>query len=418
MRAEVISVGDELLIGQVINSNQAYIGERLSSVGVTVARMTTVGDDRSELLRSFESSLGSNDVVVVTGGLGPTHDDITRNVVCEFFQTDLVVNEEALQRVREIFRKRGVAPRKINEDQALVPRGCKVIQNLNGTAPGYLFERGGKYFIVMPGVPFEMKAMIQDFVVPFFAERASGLVIRHHMLKTTGIGESFLAEQIGNVNGLFAPNSGVSLAFLPSPIGTRLRITARGKSIAEVNETIRIVEEKIRAKAGKYIYGTNEDELEHIVGRLLTERRLALAVAESCTGGLITDRLTNVSGSSNYFERGAITYSNASKMAELGVPEVLIRQHGAVSREVAEAMAFGIRVKANTDIGISTTGIAGPTGATAEKPVGLVWIGYSDRSETLALKFNFGDDRRRVKERAAQAALELVRRKLLRIGVP
>jgi len=418
MRAEVISVGDELLIGQVINSNQAYIGERLSSVGVTVARMTTVGDDRSELLRSFESALGSNDVVVVTGGLGPTHDDITRNVVCEFFQTDLVVNEEALQRVREIFRKRGVAPRKINEDQALVPRGCKVIQNLNGTAPGYLFERGGKYFIVMPGVPFEMKAMIQDFVVPFFAERASGLVIRHHMLKTTGIGESFLAEQIGNVNGLFAPNSGVSLAFLPSPIGTRLRITARGKSIAEVNETIRIVEEKIRAKAGKYIYGTNEDELEHIVGRLLTERRLALAVAESCTGGLITDRLTNVSGSSNYFERGAITYSNASKMAELGVPEVLIRQHGAVSREVAEAMAFGIRVKANTDIGISTTGIAGPTGATAEKPVGLVWIGYSDRSETLALKFNFGDDRRRVKERAAQAALELVRRKLLRIGVP
>ncbi|MBM4159875.1 MAG: competence/damage-inducible protein A [Ignavibacteria bacterium] len=418
MRAEVISVGDELLIGQVINSNQAYIGERLSSVGVTVARMTTVGDDRSDILRSFESALGSNDVVVVTGGLGPTHDDITRNVVCEFFQTDLVVNEEALQRVREIFRKRGVAPRKINEDQALVPRGCKVIQNLNGTAPGYLFERGGKYFIVMPGVPFEMKAMIQDFVVPFFAERASGLVIRHHMLKTTGIGESFLAEQIGNVNGLFAPNSGVSLAFLPSPIGTRLRITARGKSIAEVNETIRIVEEKIRAKAGKYIYGTNEDELEHIVGRLLTERRLALAVAESCTGGLITDRLTNVSGSSNYFERGAITYSNASKMAELGVPEVLIRQHGAVSREVAEAMAFGIRVKANTDIGISTTGIAGPTGATAEKPVGLVWIGYSDRSETLALKFNFGDDRRRVKERAAQAALELVRRKLLRIGVP
>jgi len=417
MRAEVISVGDELLIGQVINSNQAYIGEQLSSVGIIVARMTTVGDDRVEMLRSFESALSSHDLVIVTGGLGPTHDDITKNVVCEFFQTDLVVNEEALQRVREIFRKRGVEPRKINEDQALVPRSCTVIQNFNGTAPGYLFEREGKYFIVMPGVPFEMKAMMLNFVVPFLAERASGIVIRHQMLKTTGIGESFLAEQIGDVNGLFAPDSGVSLAFLPSPIGTRLRITARGKSVDEVTETIRAVEERIREKAGKYIYGANEDELEDIVGRLLTERRLTIAVAESCTGGLIMDRLTDVPGSSNYFERGAITYSNASKTAELGVPEELIRQHGAVSREVAEAMASGIRVKANTDIGISTTGIAGPTGATPEKPVGLVWIGYSDSSETLALKFNFGDDRRRVKERAAQAALELVRRKLLRLDV-
>lgn len=417
MRAEVISVGDELLIGQVINSNQAYIGEQLSSVGIIVARMTTVGDDRVEMLRSFESALSSHDLVIVTGGLGPTHDDITKNVVCEFFQTDLVVNEEALQRVREIFRKRGVEPRKINEDQALVPRSCTVIQNFNGTAPGYLFEREGKYFIVMPGVPFEMKAMMLNFVVPFLAERASGIVIRHQMLKTTGIGESFLAEQIGDVNGLFAPDSGVSLAFLPSPIGTRLRITARGKSVDEVTETIRAVEERIREKAGKYIYGANEDELEDIVGRLLTERRLTIAVAESCTGGLIMDRLTDVPGSSNYFERGAITYSNASKTAELGVPEELIRRHGAVSREVAEAMASGIRVKANTDIGISTTGIAGPTGATPEKPVGLVWIGYSDSSETLALKFNFGDDRRRVKERAAQAALELVRRKLLRLDV-
>ncbi len=417
MRAEVISVGDELLIGQVINSNQAYIGEQLSSVGIIVARMTTVGDDRVEMLRSFESALSSHDLVIVTGGLGPTHDDITKNVVCEFFQTDLVVNEEALQRVREIFRKRGVEPRKINEDQALVPRSCTVIQNFNGTAPGYLFEREGKYFIVMPGVPFEMKAMMLNFVVPFLAERASGIVIRHQVLKTTGIGESFLAEQIGDVNGLFAPDSGVSLAFLPSPIGTRLRITARGKSVDEVTETIRAVEERIREKAGKYIYGANEDELEDIVGRLLTERRLTIAVAESCTGGLIMDRLTDVPGSSNYFERGAITYSNASKTAELGVPEELIRRHGAVSREVAEAMASGIRVKANTDIGISTTGIAGPTGATPEKPVGLVWIGYSDSSETLALKFNFGDDRRRVKERAAQAALELVRRKLLRLDV-
>ncbi|MEK6756370.1 MAG: competence/damage-inducible protein A [Bacteroidota bacterium] len=418
MIAEVISVGDELLIGQVVNTNQAYIAEQLNSVGVAVGRMTTVGDNEEMTLKSFGESFARCDVIVVTGGLGPTHDDITRAAVCKFFQTDLVVNDEALKRIREIFQKRGLAPRKINEDQALVPRSCAVIQNFHGTAPGYLFEQPGKYFIVMPGVPFEMKAMMQDFVLPFFAKRASGMVIQHRTLKTTGIGESFLAEQIGNVDDLFPPNSSVTLGFLPSPTGTRLRITARATSIAEAKANIQGVEEKIRGRAGKYVYGVDDEEMEQIIGRLLTERKLAIAVAESCTGGLIADRITNVPGSSNYFERGVITYSNESKAAELSVPLAFIQKYGAVSREVAEAMAFGVRKKANTDIGLSATGIAGPTGGTPEKPVGLVWIGYSDRSETLALRFNFRDDRRRVKERAAQAALELVRRRLLRIEVP
>jgi nicotinamide-nucleotide amidase len=415
MMAEILSIGDELLIGQVINTNQAYIAEKLNSVGVSVARMMTVGDDQTMIIKSFEEAFARCDVVVVTGGLGPTHDDITRSAVCKFFQTDLVVNEEALERVREFFRRRGFAPRKINEDQALVPRSCTVIQNFNGTAPGYLFEQRGKYFIVMPGVPFEMKAMIKSFVVPFFAQRASGVVIQHRTLRTTGIGESFLAEQIGDVNEIIPPNSGLTLAFLPSPTGTRLRITAQAKSIAEAESGIRNVEEKLRSKAGKYIYGADEEEMEQVIGKLLAERRLTLAVAESCTGGLIADRITNVPGSSNYFERGIVSYSNESKVADLGVPLALIYHHGAVSREVAEAMAFGIRVKANADIGLSTTGIAGPTGGSAEKPVGLVWIGYSDRHGTLALRFNFGDDRRRVKERASQAALELLRRKLLKL---
>jgi nicotinamide-nucleotide amidase len=415
MVAEVLSIGDELLIGQVINTNQAYIAEQLNSVGVSVARMMTVGDDQTMIIKSFEEAFARSDVVVVTGGLGPTHDDITRSAVCKFFQTDLVVNEEALERVREFFRRRGLAPRKINEDQALVPRSCTVIQNSIGTAPGYLFEQRRKYFIVMPGVPFEMKAMTESFVVPFFAQRASGMVIQHRTLKTTGIGESFLAEQIGDVNEIVPPNSGLTLGFLPGPTGTRLRITAQAKSTAEAESGIRNVEEKLRSKAGKYIYGTDEEEMEDVIGKLLAERRLTLAVAESCTGGLIADRITNAPGSSNYFERGIVSYSNESKFADLGVPLALIHHHGAVSREVAEAMAFGIRVKANADIGLSTTGIAGPTGGSAEKPVGLVWIGYSDLNGTLALRFNFGDDRRRVKERASQAALELVRRKLLKL---
>ena len=415
MRAEIISIGDELLIGQVINTNQAYIAEQLNGVGVTVAQMTTVGDHEEPILQAFEQALARHEIVVVTGGLGPTHDDVTRTAVCKFFRTELEVNDEALKRIRRFFERRGVAPRKINEDQALVPRGCTIIENLQGTAPGYLFERNGKYFIVMPGVPFEMKAMVDTFVVPFLARNPSGTVIRHRTLKTTGIGESFLAEQIGDVGAILPTDSGVTLAFLPSPLGTRLRISVRADSLKNAEEKIGSVEEKIRAKASKYIYGVDGEELEEVVGRILTERKLRLSVAESCTGGLIADRITNVPGSSNYFERGLITYSNESKAAELHVPAALMREHGAVSREVAEAMAAGVRATSGTDIGLSTTGIAGPSGGTPEKPVGLVWIGYADARETLALRFNFGDDRRRVKERASQAALELVRRKLLKI---
>jgi nicotinamide-nucleotide amidase len=415
MKAEVISIGDELLIGQVINTNQAFIAEKLNSIGIAVGKMTTVGDDENSILRSFAEALASHDLVLVTGGLGPTHDDITRTAVCKFFETDLVVNEEALQRVKGFFEKRGVSPRKINEDQALVPRSCTVLQNQHGTAPGFLFERNGRYLIAMPGVPFEMKAMVENQILPIFSAKASGLVIQHRTLKTTGIGESFLAEQIGDIGALFGPDDGVTLAFLPGPTGTRLRITVRAKNVDEAHERMMLVEGRIRGKAEKYIYASESVELEEVIGKLLHERHLTLAVAESCTGGLIADRITNVPGSSTYFERSYVTYSNESKLADLGVPSSLFVHHGAVSREVSEAMAAGARTKSNADIGLSTTGIAGPSGGSQDKPVGLVWIGYSDRTGTLALRFNFGDDRRRTKERAAQAALELLRRKLLKI---
>jgi nicotinamide-nucleotide amidase len=234
-------------------------------------------------------------------------------------------------------------------------------------------------------------------------------------LKTTGIAESFLAEHIGDVHQLFSPDSGMTLAFLPSSLGVRLRITAKANSVDEAKNNIQDVETKLRDKIDKFIYAAGEKELEDTIGTLLKERRLHIALAESCTGGLIADRMTNISGSSEYFERGIITYSNKSKIDELGVPSDLIGTHGAVSREVAEAMARGIRTTSGTDIGISTTGIAGPTGDSPEKPIGLVWIGYSDKDETFALQFNFGGERRIIKERAAQAALELLRRKILKI---
>ncbi len=418
MKAEIISIGDELLIGQVINTNQAFIAERLNSAGVFADRMTTVGDNEQEILDVFHKAFSTYSVVTVTGGLGPTHDDITRAVVCKFFNTDLVLNDEALDNVNNIFARRNVPPRKINEDQALVPRGCTVIQNRHGTAPGYFFERDNKFFFVMPGVPYEMKAMMDDFIIPFLTKQNTGSVIRHLTLKTTGIAESFLADQIGDVKDIFSPESGITLAFLPGPLGVRLRITVKAKTIDEADRNIRDIEKKLRSKVEKYIYASGDTELEDVIGTLLKERSLTLSVAESCTGGLISDRITNVPGSSEYFECGVVTYSNRSKIYELGVPADALKQYGAVSRQVAEAMAFGIRTKSTVDIGISTTGIAGPTGGSADKPVGLIWIGYSDKDETFALKlqFNYGGGRRVVKERAAQAALELLRKKILKIS--
>src|SRR3990172_2590985 len=415
MNAEIISIGDELLIGQVVNTNQAYIAEQLNTVGISVTRMTTVRDRESEILGSFKEVWKSHDIAVVTGGLGPTHDDITRSVVCKFFDTNLVKNEEALENVKRLFGSRGLPVTTLNEQQALVPNGCTVIQNTQGTAPGYLFEKEGKTMVVMPGVPFEMTAMMENFVLPHFSRKVKGIVVRHRTLKTTGIAESLLAERIGDVGALFSPGSGITLAFLPSPLGVRLRISVSSSSAADADRALSDVEAKLRAKAHKYIYGMEKEELEDIVGRLLIERRMTIAVAESCTGGLIMDRLTDVPGSSAYFLHGDVVYSNESKIARVGVPEEIVAEHGAVSREVAEALAEGIRKQSGTDIGISTTGIAGPSGGTDEKPVGLLWIGFSDKQTTFAMKFNFGNNRRRFKERASQAALELVRRKLLKI---
>lgn len=416
MKAEILSVGDELLIGQVINSNQSEIAERLNSVGIGVVRMTTVGDTVPAIVGALNEALHRVPVVILTGGLGPTHDDLTREAVCEYFKTDLVEDPAALENIRGLFARRGLPITKNNEDQARVPRGCTVIQNAQGTAPGFFFERQGRFVAVLPGVPYEMRAMMDSFVVPFFRGRGTGSVILHRTLRTTGIAESLLADLIGGTSGLFSAGSGISLAYLPSPMGVRLRISVVSSERTEAEGKIAGVEQILRTKAGKYIYGVDHEELEEVVGKLLAERRMTIAIAESCTGGILADRITNVPGSSGYFERGIITYSNDSKVAELGVPRELIDAHGAVSREVAEAMARGIREKAGTDIGISTTGIAGPTGGSEQKPVGLIWIGYSTVEKTLALRFNFGTERRRFKERASQAALELVRRSLLRIG--
>ncbi len=412
MKSEIITIGDELLIGQIINTNQAYIAGKHNTVGVGVERMTTVGDDMQEILAAFGEAWKRCDVIIVTGGLGPTHDDITKKAVCTFFETDLVPNSEIRKQIETLIQKWNRQWSASYEEQTMFPRKATLVPNPVGTAGGMLFEQDNKYFFVLPGVPDEMKAMMDQTIISYLSQKVMGSVIRHRTLRTSGIPESLLANQLGNLDELL---QGARLAFLPSATGVRMRISFQAKDEATADALVREVENRIRAKVQKYIYGTDEEELEETVGRILTEKKLRIAVAESCTGGLIADKITDVSGSSNYFERGVITYSNQSKMDLLGVTEELIRLRGAVSKEVAEAMAAGVRRIAKTDIGISTTGVAGPTGGTAEKPIGLVWIGYSDSESTFAMRFHLGDQRRRVKERAAQAALELVRRRLLRI---
>lgn len=412
MRAALITIGDEILIGQIINTNAAYIGERLLEVGMRLERITTVGDSYANILDAFSDAWKKHELVIITGGLGPTHDDITKRVVTDFFQTELVRCDEAILDMELLLQKRGRKLTALHEEQALIPRGSNVIRNMVGTAPGFFFQENEQLFIVLPGVPLEMKSMMEQTILPMLKEK-SKRVIRTLTLRTTGIFESTLAERITAVLEIVGPEG---LAFLPSQTGVRIRLTVGSDDVGDADGTLRRARELITSKVGDYIYGEGAIELETVIGSILRERKQTISVAESCTGGLISHRVTNVSGSTAYFLRGVVTYSNDSKRDLLQIPDDILGAHGAVSSEVACSMAKNVRVFSETDYGLSATGIAGPTGGTDEKPVGLVWIGFSSAIETVAYKFLFGDDRLQNKERTAEAALEILRRKLL--GLP
>jgi nicotinamide-nucleotide amidase len=415
MNAHIITIGDEILIGQTLNTNAAYIGDHLTNIQVTINKTSVVGDDHDDIMNEFKTCWAKNDLLIVTGGLGPTHDDITRNCIVKFFKTELIQNEDVLEDIKKIFQKRGRDVRKINESQALVPKIAKVIRNEFGTAPGIWIEKENKIFIAMPGVPYEMNGMMQSFVIPNLSEKLIDLpnFQKRITLETTGIPESFLFEKLGDLSELL---DGAKLAFLPSQIGVRMRITANEKTEEVASNKLSEIEQKIRGKVGRFIFGRNGEKLEEVVGRILKERGLKISVAESCTGGNMSNLITNVSGSSNYFERGVIAYSNASKVEILKVDEDLISEYGSVSMEVARQMAEGVKSISGIDIGISITGIMGPTGAIEGKPVGLVYIGLCDEEVCTAKKYTFGEDRLLNKQRTTQAALEMLRRHLLGIS--
>ncbi len=416
MKANIITIGDEILLGNTLNTNAAYIGNQLFEVNIPVIKTSVVGDDNPAILSELKLASETADLILITGGLGPTHDDVTRKSIVDFFNTELIENKEVLEDIQKIFEKRKRKVTDVNVDQAKVPKIAEVIRNQLGTAPGLWIEIDQKIYVVMPGVPYEMEAMMEFTVIPKLKEKFGDgqKILKKKILMTTGIPESTLYERLGNIDELL---EGAKLAFLPNQFGVKLRLSVEGEDEKELQNKLLEVEQKIRAKAGRFIYGIGDDQLEAVIGKILIERELKIATAESCTGGLLGNMLTNVSGSSKYFERGVICYSNAAKVEILKVNEDTLAEHGAVSMEVAMQMAEGVKSTSGSDIGLATTGIMGPTGATADKPVGLVYIGYCDEKVCTAKKIQFGDDRLLNKQRTAQAALDFVRRQLLGISL-
>lgn len=411
MKLEIISIGDELLIGQTVNTNASYLAKHLTALGVEVKWITTVGDDAHDLKSALATAMERSDAVITTGGIGPTHDDITKTVAAEFFESKLIFKPEILERLKRAFEKRGRKMSPVNEDQAYVPDKAQLIDNPIGTAPGLIFEKDGKKCFILPGVPSEMKVMSEQTLFPLLKGQSQTIVQK--TIRTTGLPESTAFEKVGDIKRVerFA-----KVAFLPKTSGVDIRLTVKGIDQRECQKKLNQAVGIILESMGNYVYGYDDQELEDALARLLTETKTTVAVAESCTGGLLANKLTNISGSSEYFERGVVTYSNQSKMDILGVAEEILEKHGAVSPETAEAMAEGVRKISGADFGVSTTGIAGPSGGTKEKPVGLVYIGISTGKETYSKRLLFFKDRLENKGRFVQAALNLLRRELLKIS--
>lgn len=411
MRIEIISIGDELLIGQTINTNAAWMGRKLLGIGVHVNWVTTVGDSREELLLALRIAESRSDVILMSGGLGPTHDDVTKKVACEYFDASLALNKDVLKQVRERFHRRGYKMAAINEEQALVPDKAEIMKNDLGTAPGLIFTHNNATCYIMPGVPREMQGMMLRHVLPRLEAQTGGKAIRVKSLMTTGVPESTLFERLDNLNEI---QKLARVAFLPNLFGVKIRLMAIAESAHDAETRLNEAEKRVRQKIGADIFADEDINLEEAVANLLIQRKQTLAVAESCTGGLVANLLTNIPGSSAFFDRGLVTYSNAAKMELLGVPRSTLDRHGAVSAETAQAMAKGVRRMAGTDYGVSITGIAGPGGGSLEKPVGLVYVACCDKEETVWEKHTFANDRSGNKERSAQAALNLLRRQMLK----
>lgn len=407
MYAEIITIGDELLIGQTINSNAAWMGQELNKIGIDVYQVSTISDDKNHIVDALKDALKRTELVLITGGLGPTRDDITKYTLAEYFNSPLVRNENVYTQVEKMLKKRSIPMNDLNRKQAEVPEKARIFINYAGTAPAMWFELEGKVVIAMPGVPYEMKELMTKQIFPSISQHFKTPVIIHRTILTYGTFEAKLAEILTDFEEQLP--SEIKLAYLPTEGVIKLRLSGRGAREEKIVKMIDGEIEKLYKIIPGYIFGEQDDSLEKIIGVLLKKKGETLSTAESCTGGLIAHRITAVPGSSDYFIGSVIAYSNLIKEKHLGVDPGSIDEFGAVSRQVVEQMAQGVRERFSTGYSIATSGIAGPAGGTAEKPVGTVWIAVADKKGIYSRKYTFGNNRLRNIRRSTLAGLNLLR---------
>jgi len=411
MNAEIITIGDEILIGQIVDTNSAWIAEKLNLLGIKITQINSISDTEEAIYNAVSQSINRCDIVLMTGGLGPTSDDITKPTLCKYFGGNLVLHEPSLEIIKGIFGKRGLQVTDSNRRQAEVPSSCEVLLNKNGTAPGMLFRKGGKILVSMPGVPFEMKGIMENSVLPLLKEISSGQVIIHRTVNTFGIPESFLSDKLQVFEGKLP--SYIKLAYLPSPSGIRLRLSGYSSNFEPLNSEISTLINNLRNEIPQYIFGYGNTSLPIVLGQMLKSVNATVSTAESCTGGMVAHLITEISGASNYFKGSIVAYSNEVKTSILNVDINALNEHGAVSQQVVEQMAMGVRELLKTDYSIAISGIAGPDGGTELKPVGTVWIAVSSNSHLVSKKYMFSNQRDINIARASFSALNLLRELML-----
>ena len=412
MKATIVTIGDEILIGQILDTNSRYISRALNANGITVKERTSIGDNRTQIIDTLDRALAESQVIIITGGLGPTKDDITKHTLCDYFGSTLRYDEVEAEHIRKMLEARNIAFNDLNRGQAMVPECCTVLHNAHGTAPGMWFEREGCVVVSLPGVPFEMQHLINEEVMPRLRERFALREIVHRTMITFGIAESILAERIAAWEEALPQY--IRLAYLPAPNMVRLRLSAYEVEGKEVRHEIDSLFESLRSIIPNNIVGFEDASVEELVHNILIERGQTLAVAESCTGGAIASKFTAQAGASAYFLCGVVSYSNEAKSEVLGVEMSDITQFGAVSEQVAIAMARGVKGISHSDFAISTTGIAGPTGGSEAKPVGTVWIGIATPDHCFAVRKNCGTDRSQIIARATAYAIAMLHEELNR----
>jgi len=405
--AELLTIGDEILYGQIVDTNSQWMSTALGEAGIRVIRKTSVGDNEQDILKSVAEAELRADIVLITGGLGPTSDDLTKPCLARYFGCELRIHPEALEEVTAFFKSRGRELTEVNRQQAALPVCCEKITNVLGTAPGMWFEKNGKVFVAMPGVPFEMKQMMTDTIIPKLKAAFRPPFLHHKVIRTIGLGESFLAEKISDWEKALPPH--FTLAYLPGMGEVKLRLTSTGTDTKSLVQEAEALTASLNERIGPYIYGYEDEPIEVVIGRTLRDKKLTISVAESCTGGYLSHMITSVPGSSEYFLGSMIPYAYEIKMRQLGVKPETLEKYGAVSEPTIVEMANIVRAKFNTDIGVATSGIAGPGGATPDKPVGTVWIAYSDKHQTVTRKLQLTKNRLLNIKYASVAVLNLIR---------